>query len=56
MTKEPATSIASTTFDFDPDIIFWDDQENFQEFVFIPFTINLNRDDDEALMTKGQFK
>lgn len=35
--------------------MFGDDQETFTDFVFSPFTINLNSDDDDAPMTKWQF-
>lgn len=47
----PNTSTASPLRDNNLDIIFGDDQEAFQDFTFIPFTINQKSDDDESPMT-----
>lgn len=46
----------ANTIDDDPDIMFEDDFESIFDFVFHPFTVNVNTDDDEAPMNKAQFK
>lgn len=51
VTKVPSISIASPFRNDDPDIIFSDEQEAFQDFNFVPFTIHQKSDDDIALMT-----
>ena len=53
VTMGPGTSTASPLRDDNPNILFGDDQENFTDFVFSPFTIHVNSDDDDAPMTKG---
>ncbi|CAI9302899.1 unnamed protein product [Lactuca saligna] len=52
--KRPSTSIPP--FDDDVEILFGDDHEPIIDFIFHPFTININNDDDEAQMTKARFK
>lgn len=49
-------STASPLDEDDANILFGNDQENFTDFVFSPFTINVNSDDDDAPMSEGQFK
>ncbi|CAI9290394.1 unnamed protein product [Lactuca saligna] len=39
----------------DEEILFGDDQDNFTDFFFSPFVINLS-DDDDATIMKGKFK
>lgn len=55
VTCEPDTYIVPSLDEFD-DILYGDAQETFPDFIFSPFTINVNSDDDDAQMTKGQFK
>lgn len=55
VTLDQGTSPASP-FNEEEEILFGDNQEPIFNFVFNPFTINLNNDDDDAPMTKGQFK
>lgn len=56
VTSGLSTSSSSPFRKNDRDIMFGDDLGNFQDFVFSPFTVNQASDDDEALITKGQFK
>lgn len=55
-TVSPSTFTASPLRNVDPDLIFEDAQEDFQDFHLSPFTINQSSDDHEALMKKGLFK
>ncbi|CAI9263690.1 unnamed protein product [Lactuca saligna] len=52
VTFGPGTSIASP-FNDDEEILLADEQEPIKEFVFQPFNININSDEDKAPMTKG---
>lgn len=56
VTLGPSTSTTSPLRDDDPYIIYCDDHEGFQDFTFNPFTIHQTNDDDNTLMTQGQFK
>lgn len=53
VTVGPNTSPTSTLREDDPDIMYGDDQDDFQNFVFIPFTIHPTSNDDESPMRKG---
>ncbi|XP_023747497.1 uncharacterized protein LOC111895653 [Lactuca sativa] len=55
VSSEPSTSIPPTLHE-DVDIMFRDDQEPLDDFVFHPFTVNIDIDNDDSPITKGQFK
>lgn len=56
VTNEPVTSTTSTTFDFDPDILFGDDQEMFEDF-FLNVSPSIKTVMTmKPLMSKGQYK
>lgn len=54
--KQPSSSVPP--FDDDANILFGNDQESIVDFVFQQFFVNFNSDydDDDAPMTKGQFR
>lgn len=55
-TVGPSTSTTLPLREDDPDLLFGDDQDDFQNFVFCPITIHQVMDDEDAPMTIGQFK
>ena len=48
VTVGPSTSTTSPLREDDPNILYGDDQDDFRNYVFSPFTVHHASDDDEA--------
>lgn len=56
VTIGPSSTPISSLRAIDPNTIFSDGCDAFQDFHYSPFTVLQEGDDDDALMSKGQFK